>query len=381
MATPTLYIVDGSSYVFRAFYAVRALTTASGTPTNAVYGFATMLQKLLRQYAPMYVAVAFDPPKPSFRKAMSADYKAHRPPTPPDLIPQLPLVRDLTRALAVAVLEVDGYEADDVIGTLTVRARAAGCDVRIVSSDKDLCQLVDDHVHLLDTMRDKELGPDEVREKFGVEPAQIVDLLGLAGDASDNIPGVRGIGDKTAAQLIQQFGSVEGVLANIDAVAGEKRRENLRNHAEDARLSRRLAQLELNVPMPFDLEALRRVEPDKATLAAFFQRLEFSSLVREMGLEGFLPEKGDPLADAADPTEPAEAPLDPTRHRLLSTQAELDAALAACADAGTFALHVVTTHAGPMRAHCVGLAFAWGQPPEAAYVPFGHRLNTRAPSP
>ena len=367
---PTLYIVDGSSYIFRAFYAVRPLHTATGIPTNAVFGFTSMLQKLLRQSGAEHIAVAFDPPKPSFRKAMSADYKAHRPPTPPDLIPQMGLVREMVRAFNIPTLELDGFEADDVIATLTVKATAAGYDVRIVSSDKDLMQLVDEHVALLDTMKDKLIGVAEVREKFGVEPAQVVDILGLMGDASDNIPGVPGIGDKTAAQLIQKYGSVEGVLAHIDEIPGEKRRENLRNHAADARLSRELAVLRTDIDIPFDPEALRCRPPDRPALAALLRRLEFQSQLRDLELSGLaaeLPEPaGTPRAEVAPPK------IERARYGVILEGAALTEVLEKCRAAGRFSLAVAATHEGAMRAHVCGLALSWA-PGEAFYVPFSHR--------
>jgi DNA polymerase-1 len=367
---PLLYIVDGSSYVFRAFYAVRPLTTSSGVPTNAVFGFTTMLQKLVRERRPTHLAVAFDPPKPSFRKTMSADYKAHRPPAPADLKVQLPLVREMTRAFAIPALELEGHEADDVIATLTVRARREGYDVRIVSNDKDLMQLVDEHVRLVDTMRDREIGVAEVREKFGVEPAKVVEVLALAGDTSDNIPGVPGIGDKTASQLIAKYGDVEGVLSHIDEIAGEKRREALRNHAADARLSRELATLKADVPLDFTLDELRVREPEREVLAALLRRLEFASVLRDLRLEDVAQDASLPPGETAAADRAPQ--IDRARYWIATSSSDLDRAIATCRAHGAFALELATTNAPPMRAHLCGVALAWA-PGEACYIPVAHR--------
>jgi len=355
LSRPTLFIVDGSSYIYRAYHAIRPLFTSTGIPTNAVYGFTTMLLKLLREWQPTYLVVAFDHPAPSFRKAMFEAYKATRPPTPDDLVPQLKLVREVARAFNIPQVEVEGFEADDVIATLTARARDHA-DVTIVSTDKDLMQLVDERVRLLDTMRDKVFGPAEVREKYGVEPAQMIEVLGLMGDSSDNIPGVPGIGEKTAAQLIREHGTIEGVLARVDEVAGEKRRQSLREHAEQARLSRRLAIVRTDVPLPFDLEALRVRPPDREQLAEVLSRLEFHSLMKEM--------------EIAQPVKPSA--IDRDRYRTVLTEADLARVVESLRRAGSFAVDTETTSLDPMRAVLVGISLCWA-PGEACYIPLDHR--------
>jgi DNA polymerase-1 len=359
LPTPALYIIDGSSYIFRAYYAIRPLSTSTGIPTNAVYGFATMMLKLLREREPEYFAVAFDPPTRSTRRKQAyPEYKANRPGAPDDLVTQMALVRELVRAFNVPALEVEGYEADDVIGALTRRAQERGLPVFIVSSDKDLMQLVSGDVHLLDTMKDKEIGPAEVRERFGVEPAQMVEVLALMGDTSDNIPGIPGVGEKTAAELVRKYGSVENLLAHADEVPGEKRREAIRQHAEQALLARELARLDTDVRLPVNVEDLRRRPPHTAELAALLGRLEFSSLLRELQVE---PPGG---ARAKEGERPAV--------RLLLSPADLEGAVARCAASGGFAVQALTTEEGPMRAALVGVALAWGEA-EGAYVPIGHR--------
>src|SRR3990172_8591473 len=205
----TFYLIDGHSLLYRAFYAIRHLSTASGRPTNAVYGMATMLLKIVREQKPDYLAIAFDTQAPTMRHEAYRDYKSHRPPMPDDLVAQLPDVTRLVEALRIPALAIDGYEADDLIATAALNAAGQGMQVVIVSTDKDLYQLVGPAISLYDAMKEQQIGPDEVAARFGVTPAQIPDLLGLMGDAVDNVPGVPGIGEKTAAALIQQFGSID----------------------------------------------------------------------------------------------------------------------------------------------------------------------------
>jgi DNA polymerase-1 len=353
---PALYIVDGSSYIFRAYFAIRPLSTSTGLPTNAVFGFVTMILKLLRERRPTHLAIAFDPPGPSFRKELYHAYKANRPPPPEDLLPQFGLVREAVRAFCLPAVEVDGFEADDVIGTLARRAVQRGYQVFIVGSDKDLLQLVTDEVRLFDTLKDQELGPAEVRQRFGVEPSQVIEILGLAGDASDNIPGVPGIGEKTAAQLIGKYGSIEELLGHIDEVPGEKRRENLRRFGEQARLSRQLAVIRTDVPIEVDLESLALRAPDAAALTALLDKLEFHSIRKELELgEG-----------------PAASSIDRQKYRTILSEPDLKEVVARCRASGGFAIDTETTSIDPMRAELVGISLCWA-PGEACYIPVGHR--------
>jgi DNA polymerase-1 len=275
----TLYLIDGHSLLYRAYYAIRHLSSPSGTPTNAVYGMTTMLLKVLRERKPGGIAIAFDTRAPTLRHQAYQDYKAHRPPMPDDLSAQLPHVMRLIDALRIPRLALEGYEADDLIATVTVKAAAEGRPVVIVSTDKDLYQLITPSITVYDAMRDQMIGPAEVAERFGVQPAQMTELLGLMGDAVDNVPGVPGIGEKTAAALIQQFGTIDELLAHLDQVSKPKLRETLRAHAEQARLSRELVRLQTDCPIPFELKEFQLAEPDPDQLRALFAEWGFSSLL------------------------------------------------------------------------------------------------------
>lgn len=286
---PVLYLIDASSYVYRAFHALPPLTSPTGLPTNAVYGFSTMVMKLLRDVQPTYLAAVFDAPGPTFRDDLFAAYKANRPLMPDDLAVQLPLVHEVVSALGIHSLSVPGVEADDVIGSAAVHATAEGADVVIVSGDKDLMQLVGPTVRVWDTMRDRVFDEAAVCERWGVSPRQIVDLMGLMGDAVDNIPGVKGIGEKTATTLIRQFGSIENLLGRLDeveksgAIRGAKRlASTLRVEAETARLSRDLATVRCDVELDGGLEEFRLRPLASDALRAMFTRLGFQSLVRDL---------------------------------------------------------------------------------------------------
>lgn len=276
-----LYLVDGSNYLYRAFYAIPDLSNSQGFPTNAIYGFTLMLLKLLKTYAPSYIAVCFDVKGPTFRHEAYADYKATRRPIPDALIPQIPYVKEISRALGCTILEQEGIEADDIIGAMAVRFASPAMDVVIVSGDKDLLQLVSDHITVIDTMKDKRYDVDSVRERFGVEPAQMVDLLALTGDTSDNIPGVPGIGEKGARRLLEEFGSLENILNNLDRVKNARAQAALKSAVEEARLSKELASIRIDVPISVTLEDLRRQPADTQKLIELFGKFEFSSLLQD----------------------------------------------------------------------------------------------------
>jgi DNA polymerase I len=280
-ARPRLYLIDGYSNIFRAFYAIRNLSNSRGEPTNAVYGFVTMLRKLLREDNPELVGVALDVGK-TFRSEKYEAYKANRTPMPEDLASQLPYIRRALEAYRIPALELQGYEADDVLGSLACRAAAAGYQVVLVSADKDLMQLVEPRVSLYHTGRNKLYGPAEVEEDFGVPPEKVADVLALMGDSIDNIPGVPGIGDKGAKALIKEYGSLEELLARAGEVSRKAYREGLQQNAEQARLSKELSTIHTNLEIPFDPEALRHDPPDPAALRALFTELEFFSLVEEL---------------------------------------------------------------------------------------------------
>ncbi len=294
---PKIVLVDGSNYLFRAFYAIRELSNSKGFPTNAIYGFTTMLMKLLREQAPDCIAVAFDVKGPTFRHDAYADYKATRRAVPDTLIPQIPYVKEVVRGLNIPILEQPGMEADDIIGTIARRQAAAGMEVVIVSGDKDMMQLVSDDIVMTDTMKDKTYDVAAVKERFGVAPEKVVEILGLMGDTSDNIPGVPGIGPKGALRLIEQFGGIEEILAHPEKIHNAKTREAILKHADQARLSLDLARIRTDAEFSFDIEACHRREPDRARLIELFKEFEFSSLLQELKIGG---EDGRDPADRPD---------------------------------------------------------------------------------
>ncbi|MBM3488615.1 MAG: DNA polymerase I, partial [Alphaproteobacteria bacterium] len=279
-------LVDGSGYIFRAFHALPPMTRPDGTPVNAVFGFTNMLMKLLAESHAEYLAVVFDTARKTFRSDLFPDYKAHRPEPPPELVPQFALIRETTRAFGLPAVEMEGYEADDLIATYARRAVEAGAEVTIVSSDKDLMQLVNDHVRMLDPIKNKPIGRAEVEERFGVGPEKVVDVQALAGDATDNVPGVPGIGVKTAAELIRTYGDLDTLLARAGEIKQPKRRENLETNAALARISRELVRLRDDVPIATPLEAFRVKAPTTGTLAEFLKAQGFRSIVARIESEG-----------------------------------------------------------------------------------------------
>jgi DNA polymerase I len=346
-----LYLVDGTSNLFRAFYAIRGLSTSRGLPTNAVYGFTAMLRKLIREHEPDYLGVAFDLSGPTFRHLAFADYKANRPETPEALVAQIPYAKRVCEVLNVPVLELEGFEADDLIGTLTAKAKAAGFDVVIVASDKDLLQLVGEGIRVYNPVKDQFLDSDGVERVFGVRPGQVRDVLALCGDASDNIPGVEGIGEKGAKDLIRRFGSLEATLAAASTLERKSYREGLLAQAEVARLSLDLATIRLDVPVPFEAEAFRMRKADEAAARDLFLSLEFTGLVRE--------------------TPPAVRATD-AAHEVILAPADLERAVADLKEGKVFALNLERDHREPMRAGLVGIALA-GARGRRVYVPLGHR--------
>ena len=283
--TPRLFLIDGSSYIFRAFYAIPALNNTAGLPTNAIFGFTNILLKFLKQYQPEYVAVALDAGRETFRNEMFAAYKGNRPEAPALLIPQFPYFRKVLDALNLPLLELPGYEADDIIATLCDRLADKGCELVVVSSDKDLMQLVTNGVKLLDSAKDRWIGKDEVREKFGVSPEQVIEVMGLMGDAVDNIPGVKGIGEKTAGALIQQFQSLENLYDHLDEIEqmklrGAARVRKILEEGKDAAfLSRALATVKRDVPLETGIEELKLTGFNLEKTRALFTELEFTNLI------------------------------------------------------------------------------------------------------
>jgi DNA polymerase I len=347
---PCLYLIDGSAYVYRAFHAIRGLTSSKGMPTNAVYGFARMLIKLIQDRAPQYVAIFFDAKGPTFRHEMFADYKANRPPMLPELVMQLPYIRKVTAGFNLPTIELAGYEADDLIGTYARVAVEAGFDVVMVTGDKDFMQLVSEHATIWDPMKDLVITKEEIREKFGLSPDQMIDMMGLSGDSSDNIPGVPGIGPKTALTLIQKFGSMEGLYAHIDSLS-PKQREKLLAHKELAFLSRRLVTIDLQAPVAFDPRQLQARAPDEQLLGELFQELEFRQLQQTFQIS---------------------QPEPQTCYNVVLTAEELDALLEKLRGCEYFALDTETTSLNPMQADLVGISVSV-EPHCAFYIPCGHR--------
>jgi DNA polymerase-1 len=344
-----LYLIDGSSYIYRAYYAIRHLSNSKGMATNAIYGFTNMLLKVIRDEAPDQLAVIFDSKGPTFRKELYPDYKANRSAMPDDLVPQIPYIKRVVEAFNLPAVEQPGFEADDIIATLAKRFAAQGVDVTVVTGDKDLMQVVNERVVLLDTMKDKVSGPAEVTERFGGAD-KVVEVQGLAGDSSDNVPGVPGIGEKTAKALIDQFGSIETLLANLDQLKG-KRKENLETYADQARLSRQLVTLIDDMDLDVDESSFLLTAPDLAALTELFKECEFHKLVQEFSSDERASSEG---------------------YRCVLTRDELEGMVAELKQAGRFAFDTETTSLDPHRAELVGFSFAI-TPGEAWYVPVGHR--------
>lgn len=366
-----VYLVDGSGFIFRAFHALPPMSSPQGIPVNAVFGFVTMLMKLLTDTDADHVAVIFDAGRATFRNEIYPDYKAHRPDPPEELIPQFPLIRDAVRAFNVACVEQPGYEADDLIATYAKLAAEKGAKVTIVSSDKDLMQLVGGLVGMFDPMKNREIGPDQVFEKFAVPPDKVVDVQALAGDPTDNVPGVPGIGIKTAAQLISDFGDLETLLARAGEIKQPKRRESLQIHADAARVSRQLVLLRNDVPVPAPLESFAVQAPDQATLLAFVDLHGFRSLRARLANGRTVPAVSRPgsapatPAQAADPSAPEPVETD---YELVVEVAALDRWIAAARKAGTVAVDTETNSLDPLRCDLVGVSLSV-EPGRACYVP------------
>ncbi len=369
-----LYLVDGSSFIHRAYHAIRVLTNRAGVPTNAVYGYTSMLLKLLRAQKPTHLAVAFDGPARTFRHEIYAEYKANRPPAPEDLVPQFALCRQVTETLAIPALDVPGVEADDIIATLARQGEAGGYEVTIVSSDKDLMQLVGPLVVLYDSMKEKIFDAAAVEEKFGVGPGQLRDLLALMGDSSDNIPGVTGIGPKSAATLLKQHGDLEGVLAAAPSIKG-KRGQTLVDQADLARLSGRLVDLDEGVELGLGVEDLARRPLTLAPVAELFGELDFHRMldqVRLLAVEDG-PGEGGPAEDVGEGAgEGHGAGLDRDRYETITDLDRLDEVLALAVERGVLAIDLETTSLNTFEAEIVGYALCWGEG-EAGYVPVAHR--------
>ena len=376
-----LHLIDGSAFIFRAYHALPPLTRKSdGLPIGAVSGFCNMLQKYVEDNAgpdaPTHVAVIFDKGSHTFRNDMYDQYKANREAMPEDLRPQIPLTRRATEAFNIACKELEGYEADDMIATLACQARKAGGRVTIISSDKDLMQLVGDGVEMLDAMKNKRIDRDGVFEKFGVWPDRVVDVQALAGDSVDNVPGAPGIGIKTAALLINEYGSLEELLDRAEEIKQPKRRQTLIDNRDQIELSKRLVQLDCETPLDFGLDDLEVKEPDPETLLGFLTEMEFRTLTKRIAdaLEVEAPVIPDTTPEGANPPEDAvEAPpIDPAAYECVRDMAALERWIAKARDRGWIAIDTETTGLNEMRVDLVGISLCV-EAGEACYIPLIHK--------
>lgn len=389
---PVIHLIDGSGYIFRAYYAVRPLSTRAGVPTNAVVGFCRMLGRLLREERPTHLGIAFDTREPTFRHRIYDRYKANRDAPPEDLVPQFPLIHELVEAMDIPLLRLAGFEADDVLATLAAQAVACDHDVVLVTGDKDLMQLVGDHVTMFDPLKEKHYDRAAVIERFGVPPERVADVQALAGDTSDNIPGVPKVGPKGAAKLVAQFGDIEQIIHALSLQPTRKAfEEAVVVHAEQARLSKRLTVLATDAPVQLDLTGLRYTAPQVAKLGPFLRRIEAYTMLRDFGVteaptaqvavDAHAPPEPEPIPDAPD--EPLSAPgsiiapllevqIDRNTYITVLTWEALDETLAHIQEAREVSVDLETTSIDSSRAEIVGIALC--VPGHAArYVPISHR--------
>ena len=346
----TIYLIDGTAYIHRAYHAIRGLTNSKGLPTNATFGFTRMLLKLIEDRSPQYAGMFFDAKGPTFRHEMFAEYKANRPPMPDDMAVQIPYIKEVTAALKFPVIEMERFEADDLIGTYARIAEENGYAVVMVTGDKDFMQLVTDQTIIWDPMKDTTIDAAFIKNSYGLQPHQMVDVMGLSGDTSDNVPGVPGIGWKTALALIQDNQSIEKLYEAVDSITKKKQRENLIDYREQAFLSRDLVTIDTRVPVSGDLSAFKIKPPDGGVLAKLFKTLEFRQLQQATSGKADLSEKD---------------------YRAILQMGDLDDLVARLESARLFSLDTETTSQNPMKARLVGLSFAL-QHDEAFYIPCAH---------
>ena len=374
-----LHLIDGSAFIFRAYHALPPLTRKSdGLPIGAVAGFSNMLWKYIQDAggsdAPTHAAVIFDHSSKTFRNEIYPEYKANRPDLPEDLRPQFPLTREATRAFNIACIETEGFEADDIIATLACRAREAGGTATIISSDKDLMQLIGGGVDMLDPIKGKQIGPEEVEAKFGVGPERVVDVQALAGDSTDNVPGAPGIGIKTAALLINEFGDLETLLERAGEITQPKRRQTLIDNAGLIRISKRLVQLDCETPLDFTLESLEVKDPVPETLLTFLAQMEFRTLTNRVA-ERFktdAPKITETVSKPAQvPAAPEKIGIDHSTYVTIRDESVLAEWISRIREAGVVAIDTETTSLDEMQAKLVGISLALGIG-QAAYIPVGH---------
>ena len=377
-----LHLIDGSAFIFRAYHALPPLTRKSdGLPIGAVSGFCNMLQRYVEGNtgpdAPTHIAVIFDKGSHTFRNEIFDQYKGNREEMPEDLRPQMPLTREATRAFNIACEEKEGYEADDIIATLAIQAREAGGQVTIISSDKDLMQLVGGGVEMFDAMKNRRIDRDGVFEKFGVFPERVVDVQALAGDSVDNVPGAPGIGVKTAALLINEYGDLESLLARAGEIKQPKRRETLLNFAEQIRVSKRLVELDAKTPLDFTLDDLEVQPPDAEKLLSFLAEMEFRTLTKrisdKLGVEA--PVLREVAPAAAGENESPKVPFDPSGYETVTTLSALEAWVSVIREWGYVAVDTETTSLNEMRAELVGISLCVEEG-KACYIPLNHKAGS-----
>lgn len=380
-----LFLIDGSGFIFRAYHALPPLNRPDGTPVNAVLGFTNMLVKLISEMHVPNIAVVFDAKRKNFRNDIYAEYKANRSETPEDLIPQFPLIREATEAFSIPGIEMEGYEADDLIATYARLAREKGWPVTIVSSDKDLMQLVREGVRMMDPMKNKFMGEADVIEKFGVTPDKVVDVQALAGDSVDNVPGVPGIGIKTAAQLITEYGDLDTLLARAHEIKQPKRREALVENADKARISRQLVALDAHVAPPIPVEDLKITHPDREKLFAFLREQGFRSTLTRMEKQfGSSDTSAAETTPAPTPAAPAQTASDAVaalpaaiaaHYELVQDEAALQRWIDRAIETGVIAIDTETTSLTPAMADLVGISMSTAEG-NGCYIPLGHREAT-----
>ena len=347
---PTLYLIDGNSYIYRAFYAIKGLSNATGFPTNAIFGFTNMLLKVLREKKPDYFAIVFDSPVPTERHKAYEAYKAHRPAMPDELKLQIQPIKEIINAFNISNIEIEGYEADDVLGTIAKKAEKEGLDVYIITSDKDINQILSPKIKTYDTMKDKITEEKDVVERFGVEPSRFPEIIALMGDASDNIPGVHGIGEKTAVSLLKEFGSIDNIIQNHSRIKKPKLKEAISENIENIKLSLKLATIDTNVPLEISIEEFKPKEPDRTKLLEFLRKFEFSSLLR------LIPEGENTFSHDAE-------------YIIILDKDTFESAVASIKN--EVAIDTETTSKLPMIAELVGISFSI-EPEKAYYIPLAH---------
>jgi DNA polymerase-1 len=345
----TLFLVDGSSYLYRAFFAVRGLTSHEGLPTNAIFGFVNMILKIINERSPTHMAVVFDTKAPTFRQEIYPDYKAHRPPIPEDLAVQIPYIKKILKAMRIPLLEMEGFEADDVIGTLSRMASEEGRSTVIVSSDKDFFQLLSDQVLMWDTMKDVTLDPSYVEERFGVPPDRVLEVLALIGDASDNIPGIPGVGEKTAVKLINEYGDIETLLKKWEEISQPRLREAVKKDGDKALLARTLMAIKKDVSLGLSLDNLKMGAPDMEELVSLFTKLDFQKFLEQI-----------------QPPKKLERSWD-----IIDSAEQLEQILSALKGSEVISIDLETNSTDPMAAEIVAISLSWSQN-RAVYIPIAH---------